>query len=346
MSNKPKIAFLIQDFNIGGIPGFILRLSKRINDDFDLYFIATSEKNINNGFYDVGTPLYMGENWEKISKFLKEKSVDIVQYGNKIEYKECAINAGVPVIIERTAGPRSCNLDRSGVSYVISSAKGSVNTIRKNYSGPLSVIYNGISLDRKNTSTRDRLGFSDKDFIVCYSSRIGGVGQGFQYLIPAVVKANRENKRIKLVLIGDKPKSSAEDIRPTLNKLAAPLKSDCVFLGEVSDPIDVINGSDICVIPSLHHGISNFAIESFMLEKPVISTQVGYMDEIVIDGKNGILVPPKNIEKLYNGINYLFENRDVCERFGKFGRKYVEKHFDIDKQASKYGSVYWNVLGE
>ncbi len=43
----------------------------------------------------------------------------------------------MPVIIERTAGPRSCKLNRAGVTHVISSTKGTVPLVRDNYDGPV-----------------------------------------------------------------------------------------------------------------------------------------------------------------------------------------------------------------
>jgi len=343
MKSKSRIAYLIQDFMVGGIPTFLYNLSSELQDEFEFYFIATENRKINSAFNSIGEATYI--NSEKdITKFLIDKKIDIVQYGNKQSYLTSALNAKVPVIIERTAGPRSCGLNRNGVNHVISSTKGTIPLIRKNYSGGISTIYNGIDIGRVDSVNPNRLHFKDTDFIVCLVSRIGGVGQGIQYLIPAVIEARRVNSNIVLVIAGDRPNYCAEDIRPLLKNLAIPLGNNCVFTGELLDPLPIIAGSNLCCLPSLHHGISNFAIESCALKKPVVSTNVGQMKEIIHDGKNGYLIPPKNISSIRDKILFLSNSPKKCADFGRYGRQLVENEFNIKKQSVKYLELYKNLL--
>ena len=335
-----KIAYLMQDFMVGGIPTFLYNLASNINNEFECYFIATDNKNINPRFYDIGIPIYLGNDKSTIVQYLKNNKIKIVQYGNKDLYRQCAISADIGVIIERTAGPRSCGLPKEGVSHVVASTNGTVPLIRKNYDGPLSVIYNGVDLLQYNNSKI----VNDK-FTICYCARIGGVGQGFQYLIPAVIEARRKShKDIKLILIGDKPAGSAEDIRPLLKKLARPLDNDCIFTGQLLDPIPTMASADLYCSPALHHGISNSIIESCALSKPVIATNVGSTDEIVHHGKNGYLIPPKNIKSISDCIIKLIGSPNKLINFGSNGRKIVENQFNIKIQSKKYTDLYKKLL--
>jgi len=342
--SKPRIAYILQSFYIGGIETCLYNIARELEDKFDFHFLATNNPDIHPHFDKVGTAYHTGENWDFVSQYLREEKIDIVQYGNRVEYKECAVKAGVPIIIERTAGPRSCNLDKQGVTHVISSTKGTVPAIRKNYGGPISILYNGFDTELFDSIEPNRSYFKDDDFIICYCARIGGIGQGFQYLIPAVIEARKTHPNIKLVLIGDKPKSSAEDIRPLLRKLAVPLGKDCLFTGALLNPLPLMAGADLYCCPALHHGISNSIVEACALGKPVIATDVGQTNEIVHHGKNGYLVPPKDISAITNMIIKLVNYPKKATAFGTYGRELVEKEFNIKIQADKYLKLYNNLL--
>lgn len=333
----------MQDFMIGGIPTFLYNIAKKLQDKFDFHFLATDNCDIHPHFGEVGIALYTGNDWDYITQYLQENKIDIVQFGNRIEYKECALKAKIPIIIERTAGPRSCNLNRKGVTHVISSTKGTVPLIKRNYNGPISILYNGISISGFTNVISDRLHFQKNDFVVCYCARIGGIGQGFDVLIKAVLEA-RKTHDVKLVLIGDKPKSSAEDIRPMLRKLAKPMGSDCVFTGALLDPLPVMAGSDLYVCPARHHGISNSIIEASALGKPIIATDVGQTNEIVHNGHNGFLVRVGDINSIKDLIIKLKDSPNKCERFGYYGAGLVKREFNIDIQARKYLELYEKLL--
>jgi len=91
---------------VGGWPTFLLNLAPRLKG-FDLHFIATDNPNIHSGFTKLGKTEYIKFPVDNITKYLADHKIDIVQFGNKVQYKNAAIQAKVPVIIERTAGPRS-----------------------------------------------------------------------------------------------------------------------------------------------------------------------------------------------------------------------------------------------
>ncbi len=338
-----KICYIIQDLSYGGIPTFLINLTTKLKGMFEFYFIATDNPNISAKFHNLGNANYFGHDWAKITKFFKDKNIGIVQFGNCLPYKECAIKAKVPIIIERTAGPRSCSLNREGVTHVISSTKGTIPLIRKNYDGPISIIYNGVNVDKYDNVKSDRLHFKNDDFVICYCARIGGVGQGFQDLIPAVIKVHKTHND-KLVLIGERPKSSVENIIPRLKKMAKPIGVDCVFTGSLADPVSVMAGADLYVCPAHHHGISNSIIEACALGKPVVATNVGQTNEIVHDGKNGYLITPKNISFIIKSIIKIIDSPKNMAEFGAYGKDLIKREFNIDMQADKYLKLYRKLL--
>ena len=336
---KRSIAFIIGDLCVGGWPTFLLNLAPRLKD-FDLHFVATDNPNINEGFKKLGKTAYIKVVEKNIAQYLSDNKIDIVQYGNKAQYKNAAIQANVPLIIERTAGPRSCGLSKKGIHHVIASNDHSISLIRKSYKGDLTLIHNGVDI-KKIDKTKPKRHFADGDFIVCYCARIGGQGQGFQDLITSVIDARKiAGDSIKLVLIGDKPEHAAENILPKLKSMSAVMKGDCVFTGLLNNPCPVIAGADVYVSPAWHHGLSNSVLEAMCLKKAVISTNVGGMREAVEDRKSGYLIDAKDVIRMKEKILLMFYNKGVRDNMGLRGRQIIEEKFNIEKQAQKYIDLY------
>lgn len=342
--SKIKIAYLLQSFFIGGYETALYNISKKIKDEFEIHFIATGNRNIHPHFHEVGHPLYL-DSWNDITQYLSDNKIDIVQYGNVERYKTCALNAGVPIIIERTAGPRSCNNNREGVTHVISSTKGTVPLIKNNYNGPISIIYNGLDLSEFDNVKSDRLGFKDNDFVILYSARYGR-GQAFDVLINAVIEV-RKTHDVKLILVGGPPAiKGAEDISNDIKKWISPLGNNCKLTGFLLDPKPVMASADVYVCPARHHGISNSIIESCALGKPIIATDVGQTNEIVHSGHNGILVQVNDTKAIIKNIIKMVNMPKMRARMGHYGKGLVKREFNIELQAEKYRELYRQLIAK
>jgi len=343
-----KIAFIIQSWYLGGTETGIYNIANYLKEkypsDFRFHFIATDNKTIHPKFSKIGDAVYMGRDWRKITEYLKMNEIDILQWGNVSEYAKCGFDAGVGKIIERIAGPRSLGKDHSYNDLIISSSEGIVPAIRKEWSGEIAVIKNGVHLD--NDITQDRLKFKNDDFIVVYPAARMGEGQNYQMLISAVIKARKENPKIKLVLMGDHPEhSAAANIKGKLIAVAKPIGKDCVFTGFLNDPDPIISGADLCVVPAKSHGISNALISAAGYGIPVISTMVGQNSEICIDGINGYMVRINNVDVLSEYILKLSLNAELRNSFGAAGKKIVDHNFNLTTQADVYGRLYLSGLG-
>lgn len=337
-----KICYVIGDLDMGGWPTFLINLATELKGQFEFSFVALDNPNINPKFDELGEAFYVGNNPVHLENHLLNYKPDLVQFGNK-NLGKLIKSTGVPIVIERTAGPRSCNNDRTHVDYVVASNNGTIPLIRKNYDGPLSVIYNGMNLDRMKDVKPDRLRFGKKDFVVCYCARMGGVGQGFQDLISAALMI-RKKQRVKLVLIGDKPESSAENIVPRLKDMAKHLGDDCVFTGALDNPLPIIAGCDLYVCPARHHGISNAILEACALGRPVVATDVGQTNEIVHQGKNGYLVQAQNVGSIAYAMAKLYGSPKKRKMFGEYSKKLIKEEFNIKAQARRYADLYTNLF--
>jgi glycosyltransferase involved in cell wall biosynthesis len=97
--------------------------------------------------------------------------------------------------------------------------------------------------------------------------------------------------------------------------------------------LKVIKENDVIVLPSYREGYPGIVLEAFSVGVPVLTTSLEAIKEIVEDGKNGILVEPKNINSLYNGFLEFdkVDYKNMCdEAFNSF------ELFDSIKQTKLF----------
>ena len=100
---------------------------------------------------------------------------------------------------------------------------------------------------------------------------------------------------------------------------------------------------DVFVHPSLRDGMPNSLLEAMACGKPVITTPVGGMLDLVKDRENGIFVPVNDAEGLANAIQEVFENAELRNRLGKAARQTVIDGFSPQKELNANLDVYRNL---
>ena len=83
------------------------------------------------------------------------------------------------------------------------------------------------------------------------------------------------------------------------------------FLGWRSDALAIIGAADIIVHPSLEDALSSAVIESLMMRKPIIATDISGVCDSLNNGKYGKIVPPADSQSLRAAIKELIENLEM-----------------------------------
>ncbi len=133
--------------------------------------------------------------------------------------------------------------------------------------------------------------------------------KGMSYLIRAMTHV----KDGSLLIIGDGPE------RKKLELLSSQLRlGDRVFFtGWISDRSTILRyleQATVFVLPSLSEGLPRVLIEAMACGLPVVATNVGGVPEAVVDGVNGVLVPPRDEKALAEAIEYIFNDIDFQRR--------------------------------
>jgi glycosyltransferase involved in cell wall biosynthesis len=188
-------------------------------------------------------------------------------------------------------------------------------------------------------SVRDEMGFGSREIVLGINARL--VEQkGHQYLIEAFSHAYKQNRDVRLIIVGD------GELKAHLQNCVHNKDLDSVisFTGYRSDIPEILRDIDIFVHPSLWEGFGLSILEAMAMAKPVIATNVSAIPELVEDGVTGLLVPSKDSSSLAQAIVKLSFNEDLRIRFGQSAREKWRKLFSKDNMVEKTEDLYGELV--
>ncbi|HBC78672.1 MAG TPA: hypothetical protein DEO60_03190 [Bacteroidales bacterium] len=150
-----------------------------------------------------------------------------------------------------------------------------------------------------------------------------------------LVERNREAK-FRYYIVGYGP------LENEVRSIAEHLKIDDkikVFINPPDVP-SILKSSDIFLSTSLFEGVSNSIMEALVAGLPVVATDVGDNSYLVKNGKNGFLVPCRDIGTIVEKLEYLSGSADIRNEFGKNSIKVVEAEFSKKKLLDSYLSLF------
>jgi glycosyltransferase involved in cell wall biosynthesis len=162
--------------------------------------------------------------------------------------------------------------------------------------------------------------------------------KGHTYLIEACRLLKERGLDFKCYLIGAGP-LQAQLVQQVAD---AGLQDKIIFHGqrtrqEIADILKSVNASVLPSIPTpsgRREGIPVVLMEAMASSIPVIASGISGIPELVNDGFNGLLVPPKDPTELANAISRLYNDEELCDQLGQAGRQTIRKKFDLFKNAN------------
>ena len=103
---------------------------------------------------------------------------------------------------------------------------------------------------------------------------------------------------------------------------------------------EALSQIDVFAYPSLHEGFGRAIMEALAMEKTIVATNVGGIPDLIKDGENGFLVESNNPKMLAERIKILMENKELREKFGKAGRKWVSENFEWKEGIKKFANLF------
>ena len=114
--------------------------------------------------------------------------------------------------------------------------------------------------------------------------------------------------------------------------------------GHRSDARLLLDAADVFVLPSRHEGMPLVLLEAMDAGLPVVATRVIGSEEVVDDGRTGLLVRPGDAPALGAALGRLLADPQLRARYGRAGRDRYLEHFTAERMARRTREVYERVL--
>lgn len=171
---------------------------------------------------------------------------------------------------------------------------------------------------------RKQIGLSPNDFAFIFIGRIV-TDKGMNELSQAMRELNKKSNNTKLILVG----SFEQDLDPLEPQTEEFFHNNkCVlFLGEQLDVRPYLMAADALVFPSYREGFPNVVLEAGAMELPSIVTDINGCNEIIVNGKNGVIIPPKNSNELFNAMTYFTSHPKEIKEMARNARPMIISRF-------------------
>jgi len=216
---------------------------------------------------------------------------------------------------------------------------------QRKFKGNKAVVNNGIDIKKVNVVTsaedmRNNLKLNPQDFVYVMVARLHPI-KNHREVILAFSKLTQKFHDVKLLLVGD------GELRPQLEKLIVHLKLEnkVTMVGNVKNPIDYINASNVSVLASLSEGGAPplTVLESGILKIPTIYTEVGDL-QCILDENSGYKIENQNNENIYKAMKVAYLDANNLKVKGENLYNIVVKKFTIEKFWESYYRIYKKIL--
>ena len=267
--------------------------------------------------------------------------------------------AGLP-LMEATGIKRKIlnfveKLTYSSATRVYPNSKGLYDFILQNnftQSNKLKIIANGSSNGINTTffspdqvsetewvALREKLNIQPDDFVFVFVGRIvsdKGINERIKAFSELQAVENNELMGIKLLLVG----GLENDLDPLNPETLAEINQnkDIISVGFQQDVRPFFAISDALAFPSYREGFPNVVMQAGAMGLPSIVSDINGCNEIIVEGENGLIIPPKNVEKLKEKMLTLAGDKNLYIKLKENSRRMIENRYEQ--------SVVWNALLE
>lgn len=165
----------------------------------------------------------------------------------------------------------------------------------------------------------------DRIFTFCFVGRIVR-DKGINELVSAFIRLQKRYTQIRLILVGPFEKN-LDPVSAETEKQIFENTSIC-FVDFQEDIRPFLAASDALVFPSYREGFPNVVLQAGAMGLPSIVTNINGCNEIIEQGKNGVIIESKNKEMLYQAMEDFILNQDKVDSMSRNCRGMIAEKYD------------------
>jgi glycosyltransferase involved in cell wall biosynthesis len=204
-------------------------------------------------------------------------------------------------------------------------ANGSSNGIDTRYFSPTHFS------EQQNQDLRRQLGIQADDFVFIFVGRIVG-DKGINELVkgfrerPQKSLSLGEGFRERLLLVGPLESDLDPLKRETLQEIES--NPNIITTGFQADVRPYFAIANALAFPSYREGFPNVVMQAGAMGLPSIVTDINGCNEIIEDGRNGLIIPPKDTEALQTAMKRLLEDQDLYQQLKNNAREMITSRYE------------------
>ena len=196
-----------------------------------------------------------------------------------------------------------------------------------------------LNSDAHRGKLRRELNISEDTLLVGIVGRLTAI-KNHALFIKSAKKVSEKIANVKFIVVG------GGELEPEMKELVVSLgiQDKVIFLSWRRDMPAIYADMDLAVLSSLNEGTPVTLIEAMASGKAVVSTAVGGVPDIVLDGQTGILVPFGDEEGFADAIVNLLEDAEKRKQFGELGREFVNANYTKERLCADIERLYLDLL--
>ena len=213
------------------------------------------------------------------------------------------------------------------------------------FEGRADVLYDGVALPplrepAERESLKRELGLPLDRPTIALTGQVSEIKGIWEFVEAARRMADRRTACCFAVL-GDDMKTKGA-VRQAMEARVAELglSERFIFLGFRHDAPRLIPAFDVVAVPSHIEPLGNATLEAMAAGVPVVGSRVGGIPEMVVDGETGLLVPPKEPERLAGALERIVGDPALRDALGAGARRRAETIFSLKAHAAALTAVY------
>lgn len=360
----------------GGTENHFMTLSRSLDEKrFDLRFACLrrwgpfvtelTERKIPLVEYRVATFRSMNALWQqaRFARYLTQHAIQIVHsysfYGNVFAVPPARFAAPVVIASIRDRGPYLTTMQRRVQRHVCRLADcvlvnaEAVKTwlVGDGYDpANIVVIPNGVDLSRftamaDRAELRRSLGVPESSRLVAVVSRLTRL-KGIEDFLEAAALVAPHHDDVHFLIVGEPSpimnRVYLDELRAHAQRLG--IQDRVIFTGLRSDIPALLSAIDVSVMPSLNEALSNVLLESMAAGSAVVATDVGGTAEALLDGANGVLVPPGDPRIMAGAVTQLLDNPARARELGSRARRTIGERFSLERMVGATEALYDHLL--
>jgi glycosyltransferase involved in cell wall biosynthesis len=182
---------------------------------------------------------------------------------------------------------------------------------------------------------RRELGLDDQTPLIGIVARLVPI-KAHELFFEAATHVLKTLPAARFVIVGDGERRA--ELESLVDHMG--LRQAVTFLGWRRPMLGVYADLDVVALTSRNEGSPVALIEAMASARPVISTQVGGVPDVVVDGVTGLSVPSGDAGAMGEGILRLLRDRDLADRLAAAGRRHVYPRYDSSRLVNDVRSLY------